>query len=263
LGFLLGLLAGYTLGGWIHGGREEDKTADLPVMSSITVTSPSPFDVIYLFYKAVEEGNEERVRELVTPGFFEELQKERFLEEWRARKNLEPELRFVLFLVSDQGVDEEAGRAWARGRAEWESPRRGLLSTEETVHLVRSYETWRIEAIDRDSPLHAANEMYQAIEQADWSRLRAVLEPDYWRKLNAAGVISALKKDRRSSTSGVYVIFYITDFAVSDNKAWVKGDVIWRPLSPATYETPVTLSLRKVGSRWLITGIQGHWEIKK
>ncbi|GFN23639.1 MAG: hypothetical protein IMW96_11230 [Thermoanaerobacteraceae bacterium] len=263
LGFILGLLFGYTLWGWGNGGREEEATPDRPVMSSITASSPSPFDVIYLFYKAVEEGNGEKVRELVTPELWTKLQQEGFLEEWRARKNLEPELRFVLFLVSDQSVDEDSGRAWARGRAEWESPRRGLISTEETVHLVRRGETWLIESIERNSPLQAANEMYHAIEQADWSRLRAVLEPSYWRKLNAAGIISALKKDRRSSTSGVYVIFYINDYAVSGNKAWVKGDAIWHPLSPGTYETPVTLSLQKVGRRWLITSIQGHWEITK
>ncbi|MGI9952528.1 hypothetical protein V3F56_09225 [Moorellaceae bacterium AZ2] len=262
LGFVLGLLFSY-IWGWGDRGTGSGGIPAQPVMSSITASSPSPFDVIYLFYKAVEEGNEQKVRELVTPEFWTKLQQEGFLEEWRARKNLEPELRFVLFLVSDQSVDESAGRAWAQGRAEWDSPRRGLISSEETVRLVRSGETWKIESIERDSPLQAANEFYHAIEQADWGRLRALLEPGYWRKLNAAGIIAALKEDRRSSTSGVYVVFYINDFAVAGDKAWVKGDAIWHPLSPDTYETPVTLSLQKVGRQWLITAIQGHWEIKK
>lgn len=234
-----------------------------PAMSSITASSSSPFDVIYFFYKAIEEGNSQKVSELVTPELWTRLKQEGFWEEWQARKNLEPNLRFVLFLVSEQNVDEAAGRAWARGKAEWESPRRGLISAEETIHLVKSGQTWKITAIESNSPLQTANEFYNAIQQANWSRLPSLVDPDYWKRLTAAGIITALKKDRRSTTSGVYVVFYVNDFATSGDKAWVKGDVIWHPLSPNTFETPVTLSLKKVGSRWLITNIAGHWEIKK
>ncbi|MGB9781502.1 MAG: hypothetical protein ACPLSY_01365 [Moorellaceae bacterium] len=263
LGFLLGLILAH-LGGLVVSRAGLDSAMPArPVMSSITASSPSPFDVIYLFYKAVEEGDGRKVRELVTPDLWNRLQQEGFLQQWQARKNLEPELSFVLFLVSEQHVDETTGQAWAQGRAEWKSPRRGIISSEETIRLVRSGDTWKISALESDTPLQAANELYNAIQQADWSRLRSLIESTYWRSLTAAGIISALKKDRQSTTSGVYVVFYARDFALSGNQAWVKGDVIWKPLSPDTYETPATISLIRAGPRWVVTHIAGHWEIKK
>jgi|GEM_PF-1145948 len=265
---LIGILIGWLLSllwGHIKGGATDTLASPaLPALSPITSTSPSPFDTIYYFYKAIEEGKEEKVQELVTPELWSHLKEEGFLQQWQARKNMEPGLRFVIFLVSEQNVDEEAGRAWARGQAEWDSPRKGIISSEETIRLVRFGDTWKIASIESESPVHAADEFYRAIQQGDWNRMRSLLDPDYWRRLNSAGIISALKKDRQGNSGGVYLVFYISDYGFVDKDvAWVKGDVIWRPLTPESFETPATLSLRKTNKGWVITRITGHWEIRK
>ncbi|SMB97894.1 hypothetical protein SAMN00808754_2016 [Thermanaeromonas toyohensis ToBE] len=265
---LIGILVGWLLShlwGYVKGNdRDFIVSPALPALSPITSTSPSPFDTIYYFYKAVEEGNEEKVRELVTPELWSHLKEEGFLQQWQARKNMEPGLRFVLFLVAEQNVDEEAGRAWARGQAEWDSPRKGIISSEETIRLLRFGNTWKIAAIESESPVYTADEFYRAIQRGDWNRVRSLVDPDYWRRLSSAGIISALKKDRQASSAGVYLVFYINDYGLVDkDTAWVQGDVIWHPLTTKSFETPATLSLRKTRKGWIITHIAGHWEIRK
>ncbi|MDN5347450.1 MAG: hypothetical protein PWP65_1014 [Clostridia bacterium] len=257
LGFLLGAIV---MAGINHGlaARKVE-----PVQAQALQVPPTPFDVIYSFYKAVEQNDPEKVKEITTPALWEFLKRDRFLERWQRRKRVDPGLRFVLFLVSEQNLDEAAGTAWARGQAQWQSPRRGVISATHTIFLQRLGGKWKIKEIQHNTPIEAADDFYQAIEDADWKRLQSLTLEAYWRRLEAGGVIRALQKERQESKSGVYVVFYIYDFAQSGNRAWVKGDVLWRPLSAAEKETPVIVELQKEKDKWLVAKISGHWEAAK
>lgn len=222
-----------------------------------------PFNTVYEFYRAVGENNWDEAKTLISPAMWQYLQGSGFVTDWEKRKRLDPSLRFVFFLVMEYGLDQEKGQAWAMGQTRWAATGIGVANTVQTVYLQRFPDAWRVIKIDHHAPVQVADSFYQAINDARWDRVRAMTDPDYWRRLELSSVLRALQEDRAASTTGVYVVFHIIDFAEVNNEAWVAGDAIWRPLTASEKETPVTVHLIRKNSRWLVNKIVGHWEAAK
>lgn len=253
--------------GWGWNNRPQGTQAvdtSLPAFATVFDRDTEiPFNTIYEFYRAVGENNWDKVKALTSPAMWQYLQGSGFVADWEKRKRLDPSLHFVFFLVMEYGLDQEKGRAWALGQTRWAASGAGVPNTVQTVYLQRFPDSWRVIKIDHHASVQVADSFYQAINYARWDQMRAMTDPGYWRRLEVSGVLRALQEERAASTTGVYVVFHIIDFAEADNEAWVAGDAIWRPLTASEKETPVTVHLVRKNGRWLVDRIVGHWEAAK
>ncbi len=223
----------------------------------------NPFTVIDSFYRAFAENNWDYVQALTTPALFRYLNESGLISRWELIKKQDPSIQYVIFLVLDSHVDMLRGEAWALGRASWKSARRRIPDYNETVFLRLVNGQWKVVQIRVHASVEVAGDFYQAIQDADWQRFRTLLTDRYWNRLETTGVIPALIKDRAQVTSGVYVVFIVTDFTELDSRAWVTGDVIWCPLSKWGKEDTVKVLLVREPTGWKIDGIRGHWEQTK
>lgn len=233
--------------------------------SSLTLASTNsflnnPFEVIDSFYWAFSNTDWNYVQAVTTPALFNYLRESGLIARWELIKKQDPSIQYVMFLVLDSHVDPIKGKAWALGRVSWKSSRRRISDYNETIFLRLINDQWKIIRIRVHPSVEVVSEFYRAIQDADWRHFHELLTERYWRCLKTTGVVRALINDRSQITSGVYVIFIATNFAESDSHAWVKGDVIWQPLSRWQKEVTVTLFLVREPTGWKIDGIQGHWE---
>lgn len=147
--FGLGLILGISLTlGWyaLFPGARAIESA-LPATAGIQEQA-QPFAIIYKFYQALEEGREEAYLSLVVPEFQATLANRPFIQQLQSLRQQDPSLRFAFFLINEQGVDQKAGTAWARGSAEWVSNSRGAFSIHQKIFLLNQHGQWKIEAIE-------------------------------------------------------------------------------------------------------------------
>ncbi|MDH7576368.1 MAG: hypothetical protein QHH75_00835 [Bacillota bacterium] len=256
------IVVGLSLGVCTLPGVFQKNNLSPPV--SRTFASPeNPFEVIDSFYRAFSENDWDYVQALTTPAFFRYLNESGLVSRWQIIKKQDPSIQYVMFLVLDSRIDPLKGEAWALGRVSWKSARRPLPDYTETVFLRLINGSWKIVQIRVHSSAEIVGNFYQAIQNADWQLFRALLTDRYWNRLEATGVISALIKERGQINNEVYVVFLVTNFAESDSRAWVEGDVIWRPLSKWQKEVNVKIFLVREPSGWKIDDIRGHWEQAK
>ncbi|HAA90370.1 MAG: hypothetical protein XD63_0775 [Thermoanaerobacterales bacterium 50_218] len=232
----------------------------LEVFSSSRAFPSNPFMIIDKFYQAFSETNWDYVRSLTSPAMFAYLEKSGLLERWETIKREDPTIRFGMFLILDSHLDLLKGEAWALGRVCWESKKRVLPEYHETIFLRLLEGQWKIVQIRIQPSVETAIQLYQSIQNADWKRFRELLTDRYWQRLHSRGVIEALKKDRSENKTGVYVIFLVRDFAETESRAWVQGDVIWNPLSQWQKEDSITIFLVREPEGWKVDFIRGHWE---
>jgi len=231
--------------------------------SIIEVKIDTPFDTVFHFFKAVENNNWELARVLVTPSLWEYLQKTGFDKKWERIKREDPSLRFMLFVVGNHFFDEEKGEGWLMGKADWSSELGKDYDFNSTIFLKRIGGTWKITKMLSISSVKTVDDFYKAINNGDFLRVQQLLTRRYWMNLKAKGVIDALQKEQFSFRKGVYVVFYADDFVEKKNEAWVKGDVIWKPLTRQEKEIHVNVHLLKENNAWKIDKIIGHWDEEK
>ncbi|HBT19986.1 MAG TPA: hypothetical protein DEA47_01240 [Peptococcaceae bacterium] len=231
--------------------------------SIIEVKIDTPFDTVFHFYKAVEGNNWELARVLVTPSLWEYLQGTGFDKKWENIKRKDPSLRFMLFIVRNHFFDEEKGEGWMMGRADWSSDMGKDYDFNSTVFLKKIGETWKITKIMSVSSIETVDNFYKAINEGNFLRMQELLTRRYWIKLKSSGVIDALQREQFAFRKGVYVVFYADDFVEKKNEAWVKGDVIWKPLTKQEKEIHVNIHLIKENNVWKIDKIVGHWNEEK
>lgn len=245
----------------------EPVNQEVPALSQVEITPDmgTPFDTIYYYYEAVEQGDWDRVRELSTPTFFNFLQRSGFMKRWEMKIRSDPTIRFVMFLVTFSKNDAPNGRAWATGKVDWASSRQRIPNFMQTVHLEQDPASgrWLVAKIDTQQAAETVDNFYETIDAADWVSMRRLTTYRYWRQLEAAGVLPALLKERGGNQEPVYVVFFLEDFAESRDQAWVEGTASWRPLSPEARETPVKVKLLKIKNQWQIDQIIGHWKLAK
>ncbi|MDN5344912.1 MAG: hypothetical protein PWQ18_1025 [Clostridia bacterium] len=148
--FCLGLILGAGLTwGWysLYLGKNKAAVPALPALAPTPGQQQAPFAIIFDFYQALSAGREEQAAALVTPDWQPNLTKSSLWQKWQQRRQEDPSLRFVFFLLKEQGLDPRAGTAWARGSAEWVSSRAGNLSLPQTVTLVNLKGQWKIKNI--------------------------------------------------------------------------------------------------------------------
>lgn len=145
LGLILGI--GLTWTGFSLNGRNKIPDFVLPALSPATSGHSVPFAVIYDFYQSLMEGEEERLASLVTPQCWATLKNGPFLRTWQQRRQQDPSLRFVFFLIREQEIDPQRGSARARGSAELVSASKGNLSLPQTITLLKHQGQWKITAI--------------------------------------------------------------------------------------------------------------------
>ncbi|WP_406678550.1 hypothetical protein [Moorella sp. ACPs] len=146
--FVLGLILGIGLTlGWFS-FSEKNKTSE-PALPALAATSQqqAPFAVIYSFYQALATGREDLLSTLVTREFGAALKSTSLLQRWQQRRQQDPSLRFVFFLIKEQEVDLKTGTARVRGSAEWVSSRQGTLSVPQTIIILNEQGTWKIQDI--------------------------------------------------------------------------------------------------------------------
>ncbi|KYH30908.1 hypothetical protein [Neomoorella mulderi] len=145
--FAWGLILGIGLTwGWFSFSEKNKAEPALPALAPAS-QQQAPFAVIYNFYQALATGREDQLSLLVTPELLITLQKNQFLQKWQQRRQQDPSLRFVFFLIKEQEVDLKTGTARARGNAEWVSARQGTLSVPQTIIILNDQGKWKIKDI--------------------------------------------------------------------------------------------------------------------
>ncbi|ATW24346.1 hypothetical protein [Candidatus Formimonas warabiya] len=225
---------------------------------------PEPFHLVVQFYDAVEKNNWGKVKDLVTPEWWVEMYRSGYMEKWQTQVRQDPSLDFVMFLATGQKMDERNGLAWAMGKVDWVSSKQKMHDENEILSFTKQKDGWRISSIQVNRPVELVDEFYQTITAGQFEKLPSFLSAPLGQLWKSGELTASLKSDWAKSKTDVYCVFYLEDFVVQENQAWVKGVVLWNPLTPQALETPVTLSLTQTNDLdWKINKISGHWEIEK
>lgn len=146
----LGIILGIGLSwGWSSYTTHKAETIQpsIPAVASVS-RQQTPFAVIYNFYQALGEGREDQIALLVTPDFLSSLNSNHHLYKWHLRRQEDPSLRFVFFLINEQEIDFNAGTARVKGSAEWVSASKGALSVPQTIIILNQQGKWKIKSIE-------------------------------------------------------------------------------------------------------------------
>jgi len=229
---------------------------------SIDEDYQAPFNLVYHFYQAIEKNDWKKVKTLVTPTWWAEMHRSGYRQEWESQLKSDPTINFVMFLVTDQRIDFDNNWAWVMGKVDWASARKKMDDNSETVFFIRDKNAWKISSIRINLPVEVVDHFYFSLSEGDFRKIPSFFIREYWKLLEQAGIIESLKKDWEKNDTGVYCVFTLDNFGIREENAWVKGDVIWNPLTKNQKETPVTIHLVD-NNGWKIKKIVGHWEIKK
>ncbi|MGI6684735.1 MAG: hypothetical protein ACOX47_04470 [Bacillota bacterium] len=223
----------------------------------------APINLVFHFYQAIENNDWEQVKTLVTPVWWGEMHRSGYRQKWQKMIEDDPSIDFVMFLVTSQNVDLENNFAWVMGKVDWASKKQEMDDENETVFFIKQDNEWKISSIRLNIPVEVVEDFYQSINAGKFRELPDYFTKEYGEMLNRGEVIKSLRADWQKNQSGVYCVFYLHDFGISRNKAWVKGDVLWNPLTSRVKETPTTVFLTNINNGWKIEKITGHWEGEK
>lgn len=120
----------------------------VPVMGSVQ-NLQSPLTVIYDFYLALDKGSENELLQLLTPGFASEINQNSIINSIKKRKQEDPSLQFLFFLVTEEYLDPSGNRVRVQGRSEWKSAASNPISIPQVVTLMYQHAQWQIESIDK------------------------------------------------------------------------------------------------------------------
>lgn len=262
------LLFCFSIFSWQFFQSEQEKEELSPVsarqeMNRLDETFHEPFNLVYHFYQAIEKNDWEKVEGIVTPAWWAEMHRAGYKQKWQKMIQDDPSINFVMFLVASQKIDTENDAAWVLGKVDWASSQKKMDDENETVFFIKQDQKWKISSIRLNMPVEIVEDFYQTIMEGDFRKIPVYLTKEYWDKLDAAEVFDSLQDDWQKNRTGVYCIFYLEDFGASGNRAWVKGDVLWNPLTPKVKETPVTIFLTNTDKGWKMEKIVGHWEMEK
>ena len=227
----------------------------------IRIQTETPYDAIYQYYKALEADNWDLVKSLTTPDLWKYIETSGFKQNWEKKTSQDPTLKFVLFTVSKQAIDENKG--WIMGKVDWSSEVRNVPDDNRTVFIEKQGDAWIIAKIISLPAVEVVDDFYEAINAGDLRKARQLATRDYWNKLIDAGVIHGIRKERSRVFGGVYVIFLVEDFSEKKNEAWVSGDVSFRPLTLQQKENSVNVHVVRQDGEWKIDKIVGHWDLAK
>jgi len=245
--------------------QEERVLATVSVdQKKIDESYQAPFNLVYHFYESIEKNDWDKVKSFVTPVWWGEMHRLGYKQKWQKMVQDDPSIRFVMFLVAGQKIDIDNNFAWVMGKVDWVSSRQIMDDENETVFFIKDKNNeWKISSIRMNIPVETVEDFYQTINQGNFDQIPSFLTKGQWNKIDKGEVIDSLKSDWKNNQTGVYCVFYLHDFGINQNEAWVKGDVLWNPLSSKVRETQVTLFLTNVNKGWKIDKITGHWEGEK
>lgn len=223
----------------------------------------APFNLVYHFYEAIEKNNWDQVESLVTSVWWGEMHRSGYKQKWQKMIQDDSSIRFMMFLVAGQKIDIDNNFAWVMGKVDWVSSRQIMDDENETVFFIKENNEWKISSIRMNIPVETVDDFYQTINQGNFRQIPSFLTKGLWERIDRGEIIDSLKADWQNNKTGVYCVFYLHDFGISQNEAWVKGDVLWNPLISKVRETPVTIFLTNVNEGWKIDKITGHWEGEK
>lgn len=247
--------------------REEVNKNELSVtvleQEMIRADYREPFNLVFHFYQSIENNDWEKIRELVTPVWWGEMHRSGYKQKWQKMMEEDPSIDFVMFLVAGQNIDIEGNYAWVMGKVDWTSSKQIMDDENETVFFIKENGVWKISSIRINVPVEVVEDFYQRINEGRFRQLSEYLTREYYSILERGEVIDSLIADWKKDKTGVYCVFYLDDFGIKRDKAWVKGDVLWNPLTSRIKETPVTIFLTNINNGWRIEKITGHWEGEK
>lgn len=229
----------------------------------IRIETETPYDAIYQYYKALEGGNWDLVQSLTTSDLWSYINTSDFRPNWEKRIARDPTLRFVLFIVKKQSIDLEKGEGWVMGEVDWTSSQENVQDDNRTVFVEKQGESWVISKVISLPAVDVVDNFYEAINLGDFTTARKLTTDAYWEKLVASGIIQGIRKERAMVFGGVYVVFSLEDFTEKENKAWVKGDVTFNPLTQRRQDATATVHVVRVQDQWKIDKIVGHWDLAK
>ncbi|MDD4752192.1 MAG: hypothetical protein PHT78_02920 [Desulfitobacteriaceae bacterium] len=246
---------------WFQKGTEH---LYIPTASSQVIDEDyqAPFDLVYYFYHAIENNDWDKIKNMVTPEWWAEMHRSGYRQKWQNAVEKDPSLDFVMFLVANQKIDLEDGWAWVMGKVDWVSGKRRIDDENETIFFIRGKDKWMISSIRLNLPVEVVDRFYEAINDGKFQEMMSLVTPEYWELLTRGEIINSLKQDWEKNRTGVYCVFFLNDFGISPYRGWVKGDVLWNPLTDGEKETPVTLILVNENG-WKIEKINGHWNQTK
>jgi hypothetical protein len=227
----------------------------------IRIQTETPYDAIYQYYKALEGDNWDLVKSLTTPDLWKYIETSGFKKNWEKRTSRDPTLKFVLFTVSKQEIDEDKG--WIMGKVDWSSKVRNVPDDNRTVFVEKQGDSWIIAKIISLPAVEVVDDFYEAINAGDLRKAQELTTQDYWNKLVDAGVIHGIRKERSRVFGEIYVIFFVEDFSEKKNEAWVSGDVSFKPLTQQQKEVTVNVHVVSQAGEWKIDKIVGHWDMAK
>ncbi|PRR75547.1 hypothetical protein MHOCP_12100 [Moorella humiferrea] len=149
--FLGGVILGIGLTSWWFLFNEKWINSP-PAQTALTVSNErqEPFAVIYTFYRALAAGKEEELAAVVTADFNVSEKYNFLLKEWRQRRQQDPTLQFVFFLIKEQEIDWKKGIAHVKGYVELVSSRKEVISIPQTITILNEKGIWKIHDIQKE-----------------------------------------------------------------------------------------------------------------
>lgn len=249
---------------WFFLNNTSDKYDAVKVQEEfIRIQTETPYDAIYQYYKALEGNNWDLVKSLTTPDLWRYIETSGFRKNWEKKISEDPTLKFVLFIVQKQAVDEQAGEGWIMGKVDWTSSRQNVHDDNRTVFVKQKGDSWIISKVVNLPAVEVVDDFYEAVNDGDFVKAQQLTTKSYWDKLVMAGIIENIMEERPRVYGGVYVVFLVDDFSEKKNEAWVSGDVSFKPLTRQQKEVSVNVHVIRQEETWKIDKIIGHWDLEK
>jgi uncharacterized protein YeaC (DUF1315 family) len=213
----------------------------------------NPVNTVQSFYKAVERGEWLQARAYTTRECWNNLQAQGLVKNWQEAFKADNSFDFAGFSVDNSQIERQ--EAVINGRAVWLSAQGTVPRVTQTITLQEGLGGWRISSIQSRESAGVVESFYAYLDQGQWDKAKALVQPETWRKLESQGTLSKIKSGFGKATP--YVTFKLTNIAEEDTKAQIQGDTVWK--SAKETKAKVTITLSKKSDKWVIQQFDGGW----
>lgn len=212
----------------------------------------NPVTTIQAFYKAVEKGEWLQARAYTTRECWNSLEAQGQVKNWQETFKSDNSIDFAGFSVDSSQIDKQ--KAVLNGRAVWLSSQGTVPRVTQMITLEEGLGGWRISSIESRESVGVVESFYTYLNQGQWDKAKALVQPETWRKLESQGTITKLKKGFSNTP---YVSIYLTSVEEEGTQSQIRADVIW--MTPQENKIPVLIKLDKKGDKWVIRQFAGGW----
>ncbi len=137
--------------------QQKENLSSFSVQDPINGNFEALFTLIYQYYQAIEVNDWTKIKTLVTPGWWAEINRSGYKEKWQNLIKNDPTIDFVMFMVIDQKNDQIDDFSWVIGKANWASSKQKMEDENQTIFFSKENDKWKISQIRLNLPVETVD----------------------------------------------------------------------------------------------------------